>query len=144
MDYVTFSALQRISYKSLTVYLSGINFHAQLRSSSFDFSSMPRLYYLLRGIRRSQGNSLIKERRQPITVQHMLVLNRHLAICYPNNDGVMLWSACTMAFFGMLRSAEYTAPYVSSFSATTLLFGDVTLNINNNNLLRKNKACCIH
>ena len=34
----------------------------------------------------------------------------------------MLWSAITVAFFGLLRSAEFTSPFVSRFNQSTLVF----------------------
>ena len=39
----------------------------------------------------------------------------------------MLWAAVTSAFFGLLRSSEFTAPSTSTLIPSTLLFRHVTL-----------------
>ena len=42
----------------------------------------------------------------------------------------MLWSAFTLAFYGMLRVSEYTSPHQTKFAHTTLLRRDIELTDN--------------
>lgn len=44
----------------------------------------------------------------------MLVIHRSLD--FQLFDHVMFWSACTLAYFGFLRSSEFTTPNASSFN----------------------------
>ena len=132
--YFTHAAIRKISHRSLSVYLSALLHHARLNSAPFYVSEMDRLYMLLRGIRRTQGNSLVRIKRPPITFQHLSTLQFFFKICYPNRDGLMLWCACTMAFFGLLRSAEYTSPCASSFDDNTLKIDDVSFSHDRNKM----------
>ena len=94
----------------------------------FQFSSFQRLYYNLRGIRRLQGKDFSRPNRQPITKQHLFAIKHFLVISqYRLPDKIMLWSMCTLAFFGLLRVSEYTSPTPSTFNSSLhLTFSDVT------------------
>ena len=81
---------------------------------------------MLRGIRRSQGGSLARPQRPPLTLSHLRVLHEYLHRAYAPNDAMMLWAAFTSAFFGLLRSSEFTAPSSSSILPSTLMFYHVT------------------
>ena len=92
-------------------------------------SSMQQLYYLLRGIRRSQGSVYQRSPRQPITVtllQRVIIyIDQHYTHIH---DRRMLISVVTMAFFGLLRSSEYTCSSRTSFNrSSTLMFQDVSI-----------------
>ena len=93
---------------------------------------MPRLYYLLRGIKRTQDNRHSRPLRLPITVVHLkriLIWLRRSAL--PINDRRLWWSACTLAFFGLLRASEYTSPTVSTTCHwSTLSLDDISFNTN--------------
>ena len=52
--YVTFLA-HRLSYKSIKVYLSGIQFCSNFMGLTEKVSEMCQLFYVLHGIRRVQG-----------------------------------------------------------------------------------------
>ena len=129
MEFFTHAALRSISHKSLTVYLSGLGYHSEIRGQPFCLADMHSLYRLMRGIRRTQGNSLTRVKRCPITINHMFLLQSYLHFCFPNNDGRMFWCAFTSAFFGLLRSAEYTSPTLTSFLDSTLVWQDVSFSI---------------
>ena len=67
MYYITASA-RRLSYSStLRVYLAGIQFFGVMRGELFRICDMHQLFYLMRGIRRTQGTSLSRPVRRPIT-----------------------------------------------------------------------------
>lgn len=96
-----------VSYGTIKVYLAAVNnLHAEF-GCPLDFTAMPLLYKTLRGIKSSLG---IKQRaRYPITVS---VLSHIYAKLKPfhslDPDSSMLWASFTLAFFGFLRSSEFT------------------------------------
>lgn len=118
--YVSSLADRLLTHATIKVYLSAIVYHAGLLGHSVDLESMRRLHYALIGIRRAQGGRLSRPLRDPITRQHLLALRHHLTISYLPLDALMLWAAFTAAFFGLLRSSEYTSPSASSTSSATL------------------------
>ena len=129
VDFVTHAALRQLSHKTLTVYLAGLKYFSQIHGYQLEVGSMHILYHVMRGIRRTQGNTLTRAKRSPITVHHLHILLSYLNICYPNSDGKMLWCSFTMAFFGLLRSSEYTSPTSTTVTNTTLLVQDVSISI---------------
>ena len=119
-----------VAAKTIKSYLSGVRFHSVALGHYFDVTSMPRLYYVLRGIKRSQGNSHRLPLRQPITMAHLRQLLSWLQTStLPSQDRHLWWTACTLAFFGLLRTSEYTAPTTHSIIATsTLAASDIRFN----------------
>ena len=92
-------------------------------------SSMSQLYYLLCGVRRFYGQSRHRPKRLPFTVNDCY---RFLSFLQSSNlcqqDRKMLWSAITLAFFGFLRSAKFTANIIHHFDPiTTLLMTNITI-----------------
>ena len=49
----------RIAAKTVKHYLCGIRYHVIMSGHHWDTSGMSRLYYLLRGIKRTQGNKYL-------------------------------------------------------------------------------------
>ncbi|XP_055345784.1 uncharacterized protein LOC129593478 [Paramacrobiotus metropolitanus] len=70
-----------------------------------------------------------RDHRLPITLDIMRYLKDRLsAMNLATVDKHMYWAAFTMAFAGLLRVSEYTAPSPASYStARTLLFNDIAL-----------------
>ena len=81
---------------------------------------------MLRGIRRSQGGHLSRAPRSPITLAHLDVIREYLQRSYAPRDALMLWAALTSAFFGLLRSSEFTAPSASSAIPSTLMYHHIS------------------
>ena len=77
-----------------------------------------RLQWAVREIKYSHG--LPSTNRLPITDSLMLVIWKSLDLHLP--DHCMFWAACTLGYFGFLRSAELTVRTLSSFSPKTDLF----------------------
>ena len=115
------------SYKNIKVHLAAIKFYAQVHGYCASFLSFNRLYLLLRGIKRMQGDKYNIKKRSPIT-PHML---EEIKFNLFNSskiyeDKLMLWSAMLTAFFGFLRVSEYTSTFVKSYDpCTTLCYEDV-------------------
>lgn len=113
--YVVASA-RRLSYKTLKVYLAGVQYQSFLQGFDQTMLSMPRLHYTLRGIRREQGNRFARPRRIPVTVAQLhTILHRIQFLRFTDVQKKMFLAAASLAFFGMLRSSEYTCTTQTSF-----------------------------
>ena len=126
--YVAFLA-RRVCYATIKVYLSALQFHSNFHGYDIQISNMHQLFYLLRGVRRlAPGSSRRRPRRSPITLSHLYRLFKYIHTANLHSvDKIMLQSAITLAFFGMLRSAEYTSPTSSSFVVgSTLQASDIS------------------
>ena len=68
------------------------------------------------GIKRTLG--LTSRQRLPITMTLLRQIKEELAHApdYLPTDKLMLWSAFTLAFYGFLRSSEFTSPSASQFN----------------------------
>ena len=103
-----------LKHSSIKVYLSAVrSLHIELGFED-PLLNCPRLQRVVRGIKRCQGSS--GSQRRPITKEVMHVI--HGALNFHLLDHVMFWAACTLAYFGFLRSSEFTTPSLSAFSAS--------------------------
>ncbi len=120
IQFSAFSA-RSIKHSSIKNYLAAVR-HLHIRNSfKLDFNKMLRLKLVLRGIKRSQGESI--RVRLPITVHHLKLFHMMLAIPTATNfDSIMFWAAMTLAFFGFLRLGELTCN--SKFNPETHLKPD--------------------
>ena len=125
--YVT-SLSTRLACKTIKSYLSGIQYFSLYAGQPIQISDMDRLYYIMRGIKRRQGNRFSRGLRQPITVLHMQQILQHLRrSSFLPRDRQLWWSAITLAFFGLLRCSEYTTPTTRSFLVhSCLMFSDIS------------------
>jgi hypothetical protein len=109
------SAFQRLSFKTLKVYLAGIQYASIIKGYPLSLVRMHRLYYAVRGIRRIQGNSFSRPIRAPILLSHLGRLRCFFNFQFAQPDNYMLEAASLIAFYGLLRSSEYLAPSTASF-----------------------------
>ncbi len=98
-----------LKHQTIKCYLSGIR-HAQIalgHGDPFANQSMPRLEYVLKGIKRSQADH--SKPRLPITVD---LLRKMFKVWKDTNDpdAAMLPAACSLGVFGFLKAAEFTTP----------------------------------
>lgn len=115
------SLQSRVAYKTIKVYLCGVQFWAKLHCCPVLMVDMHRLHYLLQGIRRVQGDKFKKLPRPPVTWE---LLQRICAFItsseVPFNRDLYL-AAVLLAFFGLLRVSEYTAPSSSRYDSSVCL-----------------------
>ena len=106
----------QVAFKTIKLYMAGIRY-AHIENSLPDpFQDAPLLHLLLRGIKRSIG--LSSQRRLPITMTLLRQLKGELSNApdISPQDKLMLWSAFTLAFYGFLRSSEFTSPSTTQFN----------------------------
>ena len=127
------SLARRVSHGTIKTYLCGI---AKYFSRMFGFpqsiSSMACLYYLLRGIRRTQGPLFTRHRRNPITTCHLQLIHHRIRfVQYNHFQQTAICTASPSAVFGLLRSVEYTYKSHSLVDPSKeLMVQDVTIATN--------------
>ena len=124
------SMSNRLAFRSIKVYLSGVQFCSILIGSDVQLSTFTRLFYTLRGIRRLQGSRFNRPRRIPISYNQLLLLHCRLGLqSYTSYEILMLRCATALAYFGLLRCSEYTSFRRSWFDPdSTLLVTDISFN----------------
>jgi len=128
--FVSHLANQHCSFSTIKVYLSAIrNAHvAKGQHVNFNQAYSPRLQQVMKGIQRKLAITKPKRIRYPITVTIMSQIQRLLAKKPNSYRNKMLWGACCLAYFGFLRSSEFTAPSRTSFDpGTHLSLADVAV-----------------
>ena len=115
-----------VKHTTIKRYLFGVkNFHLK-NNFQLELSNFHQLQYLLRGIKRSQGNMLARP-RLPITMTHLRLFKEFLQPeTTKHHDNIMLWAAICTAFFGFLRISEFTHEQSQRFHSTTLNDNDIT------------------
>lgn len=115
------------SPSNIKTHLAAIKHHVVILGFHSELPPLPRLYMLTRAIKREYGTKHNKPPRLPITITSLGILKQYISIHYSYHDQIMLWAAFTTAFFGFLRSSEYTAPTAKQFDPSqTLLISDLS------------------
>ena len=107
-----------VAAKTIKSYLCGNRYYIIRAGFNFDISNMHNLYYLIRGIKRSQGNSSHSTKMWPNQTEtpHDNVCMASTFYSHIINDKTMIWSACTLAFFGLLHVLEYTTSHIHQYN----------------------------
>ena len=102
--------------------------HNQLTTGKSWPTAAPRLNYVLKGIRRSHATTYQPRERLPITFPIMTGLHAVFSRTSGNFRDIMIWAACCLAYFGLLRVSEFTTSSSDLFDPLKdLLLWDVAL-----------------
>ena len=83
---------------------------------------MPRLHYVLRGIKSEEVKSKVPcKQRLPVTPSILLKVHSILQFNPTEFDHIMIWAASLVCFFGFLRSGEITIPSLSAYDPSVHL-----------------------
>ena len=122
--YVAYLAKQGLTPATINVYLSALR-HEQIAIGYPEpaHSAMPKLKVVSNGVARAQAKSAaaVERTRLPISP---LILRQLKSLWSPTRDDpntIMLWAACTMAFFEFFRLGEITVPSEEAFDPSTHL-----------------------
>ena len=103
-----------VKFSTIKVYLCGIQYQSIVCGYSEKICAMPKLHYVMRGIRRSHPNNII--RRLPITPSHLREMIQFINESLFSDHDKALWAGLILiAFFGLLRVSEYTCPSKNKF-----------------------------
>lgn len=122
----------KLKYETMKLYLAGIRYYYIVAGLGDVLHNCHRLHYVLRGVKKSQTNQVVK--RLPITVQIL----KELVILLDNGAfspffDLMLKCMFLYAFFGFLRCGEITCKNASSVDFVRI--EDVSFPDGNNNFV---------
>ena len=129
LEWYVVGSAARLRYSTLKVYVAALKFINTFLGWNSSQVSSDRLYYIMRGIRRTQSLTLPpRPRRTPIALAHLRQLFAHVDLTRTYIDARCFRAAFTLAFFGLLRVSEFTCPAAGVFDPTNhLCITDIVL-----------------
>lgn len=114
-----------LTHGTIKSYLAAIRFEQIAQNlGNPNIHLMPRLEYVLKGIKRSTGTRT--RPRLPITPDILCNIRPIWQNLPSKHNGHMLWAASSLCFFGFLRSGEIVAPKQHEFDPeVTLCYSDI-------------------
>ena len=105
--YVVSHLAKTVSYNTIKLYLFAFRDLHRQYNFPLKLPKMFRLQKVLNGIKRFQ--TPVKLDRYPITIQFLQsIFNSYQPHLSCDLNYIILWAAFTLAFFGFLRSSEFT------------------------------------
>lgn len=118
---------ESLRFSSIKVYLSAVRSLHVDQGLPDPLENCLQLQRVVRGIKRSQS-SLPSNPRLPISNDILRIV--HSALNFDSFDDVMFWASCTLAYFGFLRSAEFTVSSLSTFNPSRhLSVSDIAVDV---------------
>lgn len=117
--FVSHLAQDGLAYQTIKVYLSAVhNFHITAGlHKEFVQQLTPRLEMVLRGIKKDKAGTATQS-RLPITIEIMAKLKDSFSRNPTDYNNIMMWAACSLAFFGFLWCSEFTVPSQQEYTPT--------------------------
>ena len=114
---MTYLAKEGLNHNTIKVYLSGVRYSQIAMGFKFPFESQwPCLEYILKGVKRAQGEKGVKPKpRLLMTPDILRKLHQLWDMSAQDFDVKMIRAACCLAFFGFLRCGEMTVANDTAF-----------------------------
>ena len=114
--FVSHLSLEGLTPATIRLYLAGIR-HQQIMRGLPDlkWGGMPKLCLIIKVIKQVQAEAgAVQLDRYPISPDQLILLKSQ---CMRGSscDGIMLWTAACLCYFGCFRAGEITAPASGSF-----------------------------